>query len=239
MKIAQTNYNICVSSMHHPKWWCLEGVEVMYKDTSVSFFVVALIHWWNVSNMVDLIMCSDVDILVIWEQSICQQFTCQEWEQFVLVIQVCEKLIPISWDFGSTGYTLSGACSSFFPCASFDCQCTILVPYFWGNNYILRRRYKTLYGLSPSQYCIAWALLLVGGDRGPLTGGHQEQGPLAFSLVTLKGKTASVKFWGIVATDSATPLAFFFRLNSCIVKSWLTYYCSHFSEWIHLHVAVK
>ena len=70
MEIIQKDYDNCVSSTNHSKWWCLEGMEEMYNDTSISFLMVALIYWWTVTNMVDFITCSNVDILVTWELSV-------------------------------------------------------------------------------------------------------------------------------------------------------------------------
>jgi len=110
--IQKDNDKICVSSMNHSKWRCLEGVEEIYYDTSISFLMVALIHWWTVSNMVDLITWRNVDILVVWELSFCDLLG-QVWEQFVLAINVRQKLLPISLVIYAVPDRLLGTVSSF------------------------------------------------------------------------------------------------------------------------------
>jgi len=72
--------NINISSMTHSKCRCLESVEHMYYDCTDSLVGC-------VFNMVDLITCSNVDILVVWELSFCDLLV-QEWEQFLLLINV-------------------------------------------------------------------------------------------------------------------------------------------------------
>ncbi|XP_048250809.1 uncharacterized protein LOC124132296 [Haliotis rufescens] len=43
--------------MNHPECICLAVMEEMYWNIGVRFPMVALTHWWTVSNMVDLMIC--------------------------------------------------------------------------------------------------------------------------------------------------------------------------------------
>ena len=72
--------------------------------------MVALIHWWTVSNMVYFITGSDVDIFVVWKLFL----FCLLWyerEQLFLIISISQELLPLTWEFGCARYMLSVACS--------------------------------------------------------------------------------------------------------------------------------